>query len=772
MSAPRALHHRQIHGNNKYNTRRLYSSESFVKALDIQKELLGHSGCVNALNWSSDGRYLASGSDDTNVVIWDAHAAFDKAKTISTGHTRNIFSVKFVPISGNRTLISAAGDKTIRVFDVEYGAGSSVVMEEPCARTIYRAHHDRVKRIAVEDDGHNFLTCSEDGDVRQFDLRQDNSDGSSGGYRSPLISYAKYQIDLNTISLNKANPYLLAVGGSHPCAFLHDRRMVGRDLRAEWGSIPSTATAPTQCVKKFRSTRTPGESFRGEHITALKFSSASPRELLVSWSCDDVYLFDIHGETDPQSTAVRINTEHRKGPSSGKSQKRKRAESPAENPLSNVDGLDCYDLLYATRDYLLNPPFFGRDYTTALRNFQDALGVALARLPIHCDTEIVFHLGACEDMLRALAHNIEFADFSVTPGTPPWPCEAIACIARAVSGKSDLLNEGGLSEPREVADEIVVDVTSFSKEPQNVFPSYSALTAAFNQLFLSGRWDELRLTDTAREFWLERVCRALLKTLSTSVMGLSRPDISTISDDSEEEMNDYDELMNENDDDDDDGDGDDGDGDDDDEENDMNDEFGSEDYDDFEDEEEYQDSEDEMREVDFDARDAAEYQQDITSAIHNVSPGIPIGLPKRSFSGAINIETVKDVNFFGLNDEFVMAGSDDGLLFIWNKETGKVVTILQGDSSVVNVMEGHPQANTLAVSGIDETVKIFQPFEGSDDDASRHSRRVKMPIEEILARNESRAKGIETEPQGIRLSRRMILNLANQVPDSDNCRMQ
>jgi WD repeat-containing protein 42A len=67
---------------------------------------------------------------------------------------------------------------------------------------------------------------------------------------------------------------------------------------------------------------------------------------------------------------------------------------------------------------------------------------------------------------------------------------------------------------------------------------------------------------------------------------------------------------------------------------------------------------------------------------------------------------VAPVNFLGPNDEYVTSGSDDGNFFIWRKD-GTLHDICEGDSSVVNVIEGHPQIPSLiAVSGIDTTVKV------------------------------------------------------------------
>ena len=60
----------------------------------------------------------------------------------------------------------------------------------------------------------------------------------------------------------------------------------------------------------------------------------------------------------------------------------------------------------------------------------------------------------------------------------------------------------------------------------------------------------------------------------------------------------------------------------------------------------------------------------------------------RKYSGHCNVKTVKDVNFFGLQDDYVVSGSDCGNLFIWDKRTSQLFSILSADSEVVNVVQG------------------------------------------------------------------------------------
>ncbi|XP_011162164.1 DDB1- and CUL4-associated factor 8 isoform X2 [Solenopsis invicta] len=80
------------------------------------------------------------------------------------------------------------------------------------------------------------------------------------------------------------------------------------------------------------------------------------------------------------------------------------------------------------------------------------------------------------------------------------------------------------------------------------------------------------------------------------------------------------------------------------------------------------------------------------------------------YQGHRNSATVKGVNFFGPNSEYVISGSDCGNIFIWDKNTEAVVQWMAGDKQgVVNCLEGHPHIPILATSGLDYDVKIWVP---------------------------------------------------------------
>ncbi|XP_047160574.1 protein ALTERED SEED GERMINATION 2 [Vigna umbellata] len=83
------------------------------------------------------------------------------------------------------------------------------------------------------------------------------------------------------------------------------------------------------------------------------------------------------------------------------------------------------------------------------------------------------------------------------------------------------------------------------------------------------------------------------------------------------------------------------------------------------------------------------------------------------YSGHRNAQTIKGVNFFGPNDEYVLSGSDCGHIFIWKKKEAKLVRLMVGDQHVVNQLEAHPHIPILATCGIEKNVKIWAP-QGND----------------------------------------------------------
>ncbi|KAF9247079.1 WD40 repeat-like protein [Melanogaster broomeanus] len=117
-------------------------------------------------------------------------------------------------------------------------------------------------------------------------------------------------------------------------------------------------------------------------------------------------------------------------------------------------------------------------------------------------------------------------------------------------------------------------------------------------------------------------------------------------------------------------------------------------------------------EVEEDEEEEDEDVDDRSISAADVHADAPVIYPRSRFIGHCNVQTVKDVNFLGPYDEYVTSGSDDGNFFIWKKSSGELIDVLEGDDSIVNVIEGHPTLPLVAVSGIDTTIKLFAPGHG------------------------------------------------------------
>ena len=80
----------------------------------------GHTGSVNALALSPDGRFLVSGSEDVTLKIWDT-ATGNVLRTLS-GHDQAVLAAAISP--DGKLIASGGADQTVRVWDVVTGQSS------------------------------------------------------------------------------------------------------------------------------------------------------------------------------------------------------------------------------------------------------------------------------------------------------------------------------------------------------------------------------------------------------------------------------------------------------------------------------------------------------------------------------------------------------------------------------------------------------------------------------------------------------------------------
>jgi len=184
----------------------------------------GHTGCVNSLSWHPDGRLLASGSDDLNLCVWaysgDEGCHREPVSRTKTLHSDNIFVSSWLP-DGDR-IVSGGRDGLIGLWKAR--PDGHLTNERS-----YECHTGAAMRAAVDPCNSNvFLSCSMDGTVRHFDVREQHRCGHAddNGCSNVVLSASEQQIGWHAISISPIRSELLALGGVESFPLIYDRRFL------------------------------------------------------------------------------------------------------------------------------------------------------------------------------------------------------------------------------------------------------------------------------------------------------------------------------------------------------------------------------------------------------------------------------------------------------------------------------------------------------------------------------------------------------------------
>ncbi|KAH8287551.1 hypothetical protein KR054_009978 [Drosophila jambulina] len=264
------------------------NSLSFVQRLGLLQTLYVHNGCVNTVNWNASGTLIVSGSDDNHLVVTDAHSGRVLARS-KTQHKHHIFSARFMPHSNDSAIVSCSGEGLVMhtEFLTEYRRSARASEKADCCLI---GENDRTTNsfdchkfgstfdvLPLPDTPRSFLSCGEDATVRCFDLRVSSSCSERACQKHVFITAP---CAVTAMDVAPVSHHSVAIGCSDSIVRLYDRRMLAG------GASDST-------MMPYKAYPIPMEYTRRHYRpTCVKFSP-DESELLVSYSMEQVYLFDL-----------------------------------------------------------------------------------------------------------------------------------------------------------------------------------------------------------------------------------------------------------------------------------------------------------------------------------------------------------------------------------------------------------------------------------------------------------------------------------------------
>jgi WD40 repeat protein/energy-coupling factor transporter ATP-binding protein EcfA2 len=139
--------------------------------------LRGHEDAVLDVTFSPDGGLLATAGRDGTVRLWDVASGKQHGKPL-TGHTEPVNAVAFSP--DGKLLATAGRDKTARLWDATSGKQGRILT----------GHEDAVLDVAFSPDGKLLATASRDKTARLWDATSGKQGRTLTGHTEPVNGVA------------------------------------------------------------------------------------------------------------------------------------------------------------------------------------------------------------------------------------------------------------------------------------------------------------------------------------------------------------------------------------------------------------------------------------------------------------------------------------------------------------------------------------------------------------------------------------------------------
>ncbi|KAH9500217.1 WD and tetratricopeptide repeats containing protein [Bulinus truncatus] len=644
---------------------------ALVNRLGLEKELEGHGGCVNCLEWNEQGSILASGSDDLNIILWDPfkHKMLSKLRT---GHQGNIFSVKFLPHSNDSLIVTGAADHRINVHDLNRKETTHV----------FTYHLGRVKRIATAPNiPYVFWSAAEDGTVMQFDLRCTSTTTSApNNILINLNAHMGQFAEAKCLAINPLRPEMLAVGANDPYVRVYDRRMLnlcsmqipGDNVNRNFLQFLISSLSIGHLPQKQQDYK---KRYRTLASTYLTFGPDGS-ELLVNLGGEQIYLFDVNKKVYPRRFDISILgsnglvKDSLSPPSNGFTHHANGTNGVCRVPSSSLSPSSSSTPVKITHTSPISSLSETADEHSGdlpnkrLKGESKHLSPLIESLKKHANT-----LFEREEYKRAIdVYNQAIARCNTSAVL--YGNRAAAYLKRKWDG--DLY--AALRDCYQ----------ALSHDPHHMKAHFRLARCLYELAWSQEAFDCLnqfkhRFPDYAKS----HACETLDRDIKAAIFSQTEGSKDSSGHRPEEGMRHP------------------------------------------------------------SPRHESEQEKELQRNAFDYS---------LRFCGHCNTTTdIKEANFFGSNGQYIVAGSDDGSFFIWDKNTTNIMRVMRGDESIVNCLQPHPSTCLLATSGIDPVVRLWSP---RPEDGSENDREVNNSDDAALANQ----KRMNADPLEV-----MLMNMGYRI---------
>jgi autophagy-related protein 16 len=197
----------------------------------LQKSFCAHNAGINTIAFSSSGAYIATGSEDKSVKLWDTRMSYTNSLTL-LGATDSVMHLQFS--KNNQLLLGTSLDCLVRLWDVAKGklkatlSGHSSKVFGACfvsTNKIMSGSHDKTIKLwdidgrcirtflalsscndveSISDD--NCVSCHFDSTLRLWDTRK---------HSSYAHIQSSHQQQITSVSISKDGHYVLTNSKDH-----------------------------------------------------------------------------------------------------------------------------------------------------------------------------------------------------------------------------------------------------------------------------------------------------------------------------------------------------------------------------------------------------------------------------------------------------------------------------------------------------------------------------------------------------------------------------